>query len=230
MPYRESANGTLKSVRTVNRPRRECGPGMGCGGGMRGMGADGPLPRAAVSALAVGARTGDRAARFAVEVVKTRGLGDAVSDAMAFQRAGQGYSQANWVAHHQAPDGSWVDSRGYDYFGNLHGGSTTTSGGGISNQDVDKFFNLLGGGVKTGVDVYGRVTGRGTPPPQPAASPGPSTGLILGILGAIAVAGIGIAVAFSAGNKRTPVRANRGRRSGYRGRKSRYFVQSRRAA
>src|SRR4051812_30304298 len=91
MPYRMGDDGRLVATRMDNRPRRgqACPPGVGCVS-QRGVGAiegpvatfggapaasDGPaLSRGDAVALASGARIGERAARYAIQVVRGRGL------------------------------------------------------------------------------------------------------------------------------------------------------------
>ena len=97
MPYRLMDDGRLVAQRMENRPRRGVAcPPAGCGPSRYGMGADEPpqpvaqfapaapaapppsLSRADAVALASGARIGDRAARYAIQVVQGRGLAGGV--------------------------------------------------------------------------------------------------------------------------------------------------------
>ncbi len=82
MPFRLSDSGTMVPVRTTNRPSRmgcpQAGMGAASHGGPRTTArfAGSGLSTQAAAALAAGALSGDRAARFAMEAVQRRGLGD----------------------------------------------------------------------------------------------------------------------------------------------------------
>lgn len=254
MPYRQNNNGTLVAVRTTNRPQRAmgCGP-SGCP--QTGMGAavtrsgkpfsvqpgatvvtqgaySGPgMSKAAVSALGAGARSGSRAARYAVAVVQARGLGgmgDAVSDAQAAVEVATTAdpTDPNYAANVAVANQNLMNA----ITAQQQASASSSSGGGIFNSvfGTAPIAPTLLTAANQGYQAY-NAFGKPVARPVPVAAP-MSTGAILAILGVIATLGIGVAVVMSgkksapASTTTTTVKANRGRRT------PRYFIQHRKAA
>lgn len=253
MPYKMDSGGRMVPVKLGGGPK-----GMGCPGGCgpgRGMGAAtgssnafgaaktaAMLNRAEASALGVGARIGDRAARYAVQVVRRRGLagmGDLVYQGNGLAVDASSGQQAYVTGIN--PDGTPTQ------VGQVVASSSVTqylpfssSGGGAGPSSSDVFggittgLNLLSTTAGSGINAYRQFTGQAAPvrPATPSAPWSTSTWLAIG---GVVVVGLGTLLLLSR-RKTAAVKANR-RRANRHGfaysvptrRRNRYFVKRRAA-